>query len=93
MDSLLEEPSRSLREKGSMFREAPRRRRSPNNKNRDEDQLLQDENETKYLWDLTSPRRSLLKLIDGDAPSIFGFNVNIITSTWITKAMMDVHLV
>jgi len=93
MDSLLEEPSISLREKGSMFREAPKRIRSPNNKNRDEDKLLQDENETKNLWDLTSPRRSLLKMIDGDSPSIFGFNVNIITSTWITQAMMDVHLV
>ena len=93
MDFQLASPSIYLRDRGSMLREAPRRRRPSNNKIRDEDQLLQDENETKYLWVLTSPRRSLLKLIDGDAPSIFGFNVNIITSTWITKAMMDVHLV
>jgi hypothetical protein len=79
MDSLLEELSISLREQGSMFREAPRRRRSSNNKNRDhEDQLLQDENATKNLWDLTTPMRSLLKLIDGDSPSTFGFNATYI---------------
>ena len=74
IDSLLEAPSRSVREKASMFREAPKRRRSSNSKKRDEDQLLPDENAAKNFWDFTTPGGSPPKLLDGDFPSIVGLN-------------------
>jgi hypothetical protein len=74
IDSALESPLRSLRYQESMFREAPKRIRSSNSKKRDEDQLLLEENATKNLWDLTIPGRSPPTLLDGDSPSIFGFN-------------------
>ena len=74
IDSPLEAPLRSLRYQESMFRESPKRRRSSNSKKRDEDQLLPDENAAKNLWDLTTPGRSPPTLLDGDSPSIFGFN-------------------
>lgn len=74
IDSPLEASLRSLKDQVNMFREAPKRRRSSNSKKRDEDQLLPDENAAKNLWDLTNPRRSPPRLLDGDSPSICGVN-------------------
>ncbi|XP_059077301.1 uncharacterized protein LOC131060881 isoform X2 [Cryptomeria japonica] len=74
--SELESPSRSFREQASLFREAPRKRRSMNSKRRDEDHFLPDEKAGKKMWNLPQGKRKPPFPYGSDFLSIYGNNLS-----------------